>query len=257
MSLFAVGGNLGFACGPLVAAPLVLLLGLPGTLLLAAPAALVALLLQRELPRLRRSRVRVSAARHAEPHEPDLWRPFWRLALLITLRSVVYFGLVTFVPIYFVHQLGASDGEASAVLTAMLFAGAVGTLIGGRLADRLGRRRLLVLSLAPITPLLLAFLASGPLLAAAVLALVGGLVIATFSVTVVMGQEYLPNRIGIASGVTLGAAIGMGGVSASVLGVLADHVGLSPTLDLVAVLPLAVLALAFTLPERVRPLARR
>ena len=94
------------------------------------------------------------------------------------------------------------------------------------------------------------------------LALIGAATIATFSVTVVMGQEYLPSRLGIASGVTLGLAIGFGGLGAAVLGVIADATSLRTALEVVAVLPLPALALAMMLPEgrehlRGRPAARR
>jgi FSR family fosmidomycin resistance protein-like MFS transporter len=85
--------------------------------------------------------------------------------------------------------------------------------------------------------------------AIAALALIGAAAIATFSVTVVMGQEYLPSRLGIASGVTLGLAIGFGGLGAAILGVVADAAGLRTALEVVAVLPLPALALAMALPE--------
>ena len=81
------------------------------------------------------------------------------------------------------------------------------------------------------------------------LALVGAMVVASYTVTVVMGQEYLPNRLGVASGVTLGLAIGMGGVGASILGIVADRFSLDTVMAIVAVLPLAALALTLTLPK--------
>jgi FSR family fosmidomycin resistance protein-like MFS transporter len=70
----------------------------------------------------------------------------------------------------------------------------------------------------------------------------------SFSVSVVMGQEYLPSRLGIASGVTLGLAIGLGGIAAALFGVMADHFGLTPVMWTIAALPLAGLSIAFTLP---------
>jgi MFS transporter, FSR family, fosmidomycin resistance protein len=96
-------------------------------------------------------------------------------------------------------------------------------------------------------------LLSGVGVAIATLTLIGAATVATFSVTVVMGQEYLPNRLGIASGVTLGLSIGIGGLGAALLGVVADAYGLRTALEVVAVLPLPALALALTLPEGRRP----
>jgi FSR family fosmidomycin resistance protein-like MFS transporter len=248
MSIFSVGGNAGFALGPVFVTPLALALGLAGTPLVAVLPAAVAVLLVVALGRLRTFHpVAGSQDAGAEP-QADQWRPFIRLAWAVAARSVVYFGLMTLVPLYFVDELHASAATANTALTAMLAAGAVGTLIGGRLADRFGRRVVLRTSLAVLTPLTFLFLMSGVGVAIVTLALIGAATIATFSVTVVMGQEYLPNRLGIASGVTLGLSIGIGGVGAALLGQVADAYSLRT-----ALLPLPALALAMTLPEGRRP----
>ena len=95
------------------------------------------------------------------------------------------------------------------------------------MVDRIGRRRVLIGSIVAQIPLLLGFmLAPAGSSAGVLLAAIGFVTVMSFSVSVVMGQEYLPSRLGIASGVTLGLAIGMGGVAAALLGVLADHSGL-------------------------------
>src|SRR4051794_22909429 len=131
----------------------------------------------------------------------------------------------------------------------MLIAGALGTLVGGRLVDRIGRRKVLVGSIIAQIPLLTGFLlAPEGVLAAVLLAGIGFVTVMSFSVSVVMGQEYLPSRLGIASGVTLGFAIGVGGIAAALLGLLADHAGLSAVMWTIAALPLAGLAVASTLP---------
>ncbi len=252
MSLFSVGGNVGFALGPVLVTPLVFLLHLPGTLVLVAVPAAAAVVLAHELSRLRGFRPPAPPQRrHGDRvDQPDRWAPFGRLALAVAVRSVSYFGLMTFVPLYFVAQLHTSKGVANGALAAMLGAGAAGTLVGGRLADRYGPRLVFAVSMALATPLTVAFLLSGPGVAIAFLALVGAATIATFSVTVVIGQALLPNRVGVASGVTLGLSIGMGGVGASLLGLLADAHGVRAPLELVAGLPLLTLCLALTLPGR-------
>jgi FSR family fosmidomycin resistance protein-like MFS transporter len=249
MSFFSVGGNAGFALGPVFVTPLALVFGLGGTPLVAVLPAAVAALLVRELARLKGFRPAALGDDDASAAEPDQWRPFMRLSAAVAARSVVYFGLMTLVPLYFVDELDASEATANAALTAMLAAGAIGTLIGGRLADRFGRRVVLRTSMALLTPLIVVFLVSSVGVAIASLALIGAATIATFSVTVVMGQEYLPNRLGIASGVTLGLSIGLGGVGAAILGQVADAYGLRTALEVVALLPLPALLLAMTLPE--------
>jgi MFS transporter, FSR family, fosmidomycin resistance protein len=251
MSFFSVGGNAGFALGPVLVTPLALAFGLGGTPLVAIVPAAVAVLIARELGRLKgfRPAAPAAGADHAGDDQVDQWRPFALLSAAVAARSVVYFGLMTLVPLYFVNELDTTEATANAALTVMLAAGAVGTLIGGRLADRFGRRVVLRTSMAVLTPLMVVLLLGGVGVAIGALALIGAATIATFSVTVVMGQEYLPSRLGIASGVTLGLAIGFGGLGAALLGVLADATSLRTALEVVAVLPLPALALAMALPE--------
>lgn len=248
MSLFSVGGNIGFALGPVLATPLVLAFGLHGTLFLAIPATLMTIVLLHELPRLDTFR-QVAAKRLPKPGVRDRWDAFVRLGAVVATRSFVYFGLVTFVPLYFVAQLHSSKAAGNAALTAMLAAGAVGTLIGGPVADRFGRKPVVVASMAILPPLIVAFVAAGQGLATVLIALIGAATIITFSITVVMGQEYLPGRIGVASGFTLGLSIGFGGVAAPFLGLIADRYGLATTMHVIAALPIAGLLLALTLPR--------
>jgi FSR family fosmidomycin resistance protein-like MFS transporter len=250
MSLFSVGGNAGFALGPILITPAVLVLGLSGTLAVAVLPAIAAVALVFEVPHLRRRTAAAARAGRREAGGRDDWSAFSRLTAAVSVRSGVYFGLQSFVPVWFIHHYGTSEAAGNAALSAMLVAGAAGTLVGGRLVDRIGRRRVLVGSMALQLPLLLAFMAAGGgVLAGVILGAVGFVTIMSFSVTVVMGQEYLPHRLGIASGVTLGFAIGVGGVAAALLGALADHAGLPAVMWTIALLPIAGTALALTLPE--------
>jgi MFS transporter, FSR family, fosmidomycin resistance protein len=250
MSLFSVGGNLGFALGPILVTPLMLAFGLSGTVFILIPTWAAAALLARELPRLRTFRGDVVSGRVQRTEQHEAWGPFALLAAVITLRSFVYFGLVTFIPLYYVHQLHAGKAFGNAALTAMLLGGAVGTLIGGNLADRFGRRAVLTYSMLALPPLIAGFLLSGPALALVFAALAGAATIATFAVTIVMGQEYLPGRLGVASGVTIGLSIGLGGVGAPLLGLVADAQGPRAVFEVIAALPVLALALTFALPRR-------
>jgi MFS transporter, FSR family, fosmidomycin resistance protein len=253
MSFFSLGGNAGFALGPILVTPLVLLLGLHGTLLLAVIPTIVAAVLARDLPRLRavaaEKAAHVARAVAADDRDEDDWDAFARLGGVVALRSCVYFGLQAFIPLWFIHELGTGEGAGNAALTAMLLAGAAGTYFGGRVVDRLGRRRLVVGSTAVTIPVLVALvLAPSPLTAGLLTALAGFLIILTFSVTVVMSQEYLPNRLGLASGVSLGLAIGVGGIAAAGLGLVADAWGLRTVMWLIVALAVPMVVLARTLP---------
>jgi FSR family fosmidomycin resistance protein-like MFS transporter len=250
MSLFSVGGNLGFALGPVLVTPLMLAFGLSGTLFVLIPTMLMAIVLVIELPRLKGFRTDVVAGRVRRGDHPERWGPFTVLAGVIALRSFVYFGLVTFIPLYFVHVLGSGKALGNAALSAMLVGGAFGTLIGGPLADRFGRRAVLIGSMALLPPLVVGFLISGPGPAVAFATAAGAATIATFAVTIVMGQEYLPGRLGVSSGVTIGLSIGLGGIGAPLLGLLADADGLRSVFEVIAVLPLLALLLTLLLPGR-------
>ena len=182
----------------------------------------------------------------------DDWPSFARLGVVIGARTVLFFGLLTFVPLYFVDVLQRSEQAGNTALIVFLAGGAFGTLAGGRLADRVGRRLVVIGSLTVATPLVLLFLALPAAAATPLLFVIGAAVISSFSVTVVMGQEYLPNRIGIASGVTLGLAIGLGGLAAPLLGLLADANGLETALLVAGLMPLVGVAATLTLP-RERP----
>ena len=251
MSFFSVGGNAGFALGPVITTPLVLLFGLPGTLFLLVPAAVMAAVLFLEIPRMRGFQPALEESEDEQPvAEPGHWGPFARMIGVVTIRSFVYFGLVTFVATYYAQVLDTSAAQGNTALAIMLFAGAIGTLTMGPLADRFGRRIVLGASMLLLPPLIFGFTLAGPLAGMVLLALVGAATIGTFGVTLVMSQEYLPGRIGLAAGITIGFSIGLGGIGAPILGSLADARGLTFTMLVIAALPVFGLLLTLTLPRK-------
>ena len=250
MSFFSVGGNAGFALGPVLSTPLVLLFGLPGALFLALPAVAMAAVLFHELPRMLGFKPEAVVSEEDKVGAaPEHWGPFARMIGVVIVRSFVYFGLVAFVASYYERVLDVSPALGNTALTLMLFGGAAGTLTMGPLADRFGRRTILVASMLALPPLVLCFTLAGPFFGMALLVLVGAATVGTFGITVVMGQEYLPGRIGLAAGITMGLSIGLGGVGAPLLGLVADKAGLSFTMLVIAALPGAGLLLALTLPR--------
>jgi FSR family fosmidomycin resistance protein-like MFS transporter len=246
MSLFSIGGNVGYALGPTATTPLVLALGLTGGLLLALPVLAVAGLLLLAVPFLGGFAPEPGASAAASGDD----RP-GALGLLlgvIAFRSVAWFGLITFVPLWEV-SLGHSKAHGSHLLSLMLLTGGLGTLAAGPLADRLGRRPVLVASLLATGPLILVYVLVGGIPGAVALALVGVCVIGTFGVTMVMSQEYLPRRIGMASGLSIGLSIGLGGIAVVGLGALADSIDLRSAMYAAAAAPVAGLVLAALLPS--------
>jgi MFS transporter, FSR family, fosmidomycin resistance protein len=247
MSAFSIGGNVGYALGPIVATPLVVAFGLRGGLLLALPCLAIAAALV-AAARFLAGFVPSAAQRARQAAGEDRRGAMALLLGVIGFRSLAWFGLVTFVPLWEV-SLGHSKSYGNHLLALMLLTGGLGTIVAGPAADRLGRRPVLLASLVATGPLILVFVTVGGIPGAIALALVGVCVIGTFGVTMVMSQEYLPRHIGMASGLSIGLSIGLGGVAAVALGALADAVDLRAALYVCAAAPVVGLALALPLPS--------
>jgi MFS transporter, FSR family, fosmidomycin resistance protein len=261
MSWFSVGGNLGIALGPVVVAPVLIATGLHGTPLLAVPAVLTAALLAVRRPwrrgGLARSRGRPAQTEGArevgggpEPPRRDDWRGFARLTTVVVARSIAYFGVASLLALFVIRRFHEPAAVGSAALTAFVAAGAVGSLTGGWLADRWQRVATVRLGYACAIPALILLAAAPSAAVAFAAAVIFGLALyLPFAVQVTLGQDYLPHRIGTASGVTLGLAISIGGLAAPVFGFLADSHGLRLALASLVLLPVISLVLAFRLRE--------
>jgi FSR family fosmidomycin resistance protein-like MFS transporter len=251
MSYFSVGGNAGFALGPALTAPVIALFGLGASPLLALPGVVMAVVTLRRLPALTASVAPPPEVPRAvvATDEAAAWGPFTRLVGAAVARTAAFFALQAFIPVWVIHHLHGTTGEGDAVLAVMLVAGAAGTLIGGYCADRFGRRSVLVTAMAPLALVLLVLPHTGTVLFVVAVAATGLAIDGPFSTTIVLGQEYLPGRHGLASGITLGLAIGLGGLIAAGLGAVADATSLATTMAILPVFALLALACAVSLPE--------
>jgi FSR family fosmidomycin resistance protein-like MFS transporter len=251
MSLFSVGGMAGFALGPLLITPIMMALGTRGAIVLAIPVLVMALVLIANLGRFTavEPSIRIGVKGRVIVEGEERWSDFIRLIVVVVLRSIAFLGLNTFLPLYWTANLHGSKTGGGLALTALASSVAVGTLIGGRLADRYGRKTVIAGSLGAFVPLLLVFLNSRIVIAAIMLVPIGIAAAAANSVVVVIGQDYLPNRVGLAAGLTLGLSMSVGGVMAPVLGVIADHYGLGTAMFLVALVPALAFAMSLTLHE--------
>src|SRR5579884_2232249 len=246
MSYFNIGGNTGYALGAFATGQLVASLGLWGGLVAMVPVAATAAALLRVAPRL--SRLTPVARPSTEPRGSDDRRAMVLLGGVIALRSVAWFTLLAFVPLWVV-SLGHSKTYGNRLLFLMLLAGALGTLALGPVADRVGLRRTLVVTQALVPPLMLTFIYVGGVAGAFALMLVGVCVVGTFGVTMVLSQLYLPRHVGVASGISVGLSMGIGGVAAVVLGAVADAVDLKTALMISALVPALGVVVCLRLPR--------
>ena len=237
MSVFSVGGGVGYALGPLVVAVVLAPLGLHGTPLIAVVPFVAAAAVVVALRRLHANRPQ--GDHHAgPPPTASEWRPFVVLLAVFCVGNGVTSGLFTFVPLFLVEVRGTSPGTSNVMSSVLLGSAAAGTLLGGIAAQRYGRRIVLLapqLALAAIISFLpgLGYAAMVP-----VVVLTGVAMNANMSLGLVLSQEYLPLRMGLATGLLIGLCGGVGGVIVAGLGLLGDAAGPAAVLYAIAVLPL-------------------
>ena len=248
MSYFAVGGNLGVALGPLIVTGVFAWLGLRGTWLFVLPAVVVGCLVASVIPAIARAQSHLAA----QPAAQTGGAHSRALAVLVgvgALRSMVYGGVLTFVPLYAVNVLHEPVARNGLLLFVFLAAGAAATIAAGHLADRYGTRRTMILSLALAPLALLLYVTTSGLLALLGLALSGAFVIGTFSTMVVLGQECLPSRLALASALMIGFTTGLGSLGVAALGKIADAFGLNAVFWILIAVAVLAFALALALPS--------
>jgi FSR family fosmidomycin resistance protein-like MFS transporter len=239
-AIFTTGGNVGFALGPVVGSLLVLGLGMHATLGLLIPGLLLFLLisfypgdfLKREAVPQEASQGDINEKSYSIP-----WISLIAVCLIVTLRSWVYLSFITYLPMFLQTQ-GVHLKTGSLMLTLFLVGGAAAGLYGGHLSDRVGRRGVIWVShlIYPVLASLM-ILSKGP--SQWIMALTSGAaLLASFSVTIVLAQELLPRHLGLASGLILGLGFGTGGLGTALTGHLADSLGLTNAVWILAFVPL-------------------
>jgi FSR family fosmidomycin resistance protein-like MFS transporter len=244
-AVFIASGNVGWALTPLLFVPVVQHSGLKITPVFAIPGLLISVVLWF----VSRKRDTARETKSKSPILPVLKqnaKELTTILLIVAFRSLTYFSLIAFLPLY-LKQQDVSLVSSSRLVSLMLFTGSIGGLIGGFLADKYGRRYILIVSLTLATPLFYLFLICHGWLSIVFLALAGAFLLATFSVTVTAAHRIISNNTGLASGLMLGVGTGIGGLGVGLMGILADTTGMSVAIYTLICLPLLAGLLGFRL----------
>lgn len=254
VSLFSAGGNLGYAIMPLLVVPVTAIWGLKGMLVFMVPGFIMTLLIYRYAPEAPQSKSRLNLGDLLGDIRSVI-KPLSLVTGVVTMRAWVFFGLITFLPLYFEFRHETPE-VASIHLFILLLFGAIGGLIGGHVSDRYGRKFVLVWSLLLTAPLMYLALSMGGYLEWVLTAMAGAALLASFSPAVLIAQDLIPKNQGMASGIILGFAIGVGGLGVSLTGMVADTYGITAGVFSLVALPVAGFLLALALPGSARPMRR-
>lgn len=260
MGLFSIGGNAGMAVGSIL---MTFLLGLSGgihnTLYFAIPGLLVFVMMAKAMPdfiRVNKEHEAVQAQKTASGSSEKM--SYWALFLVlfyIFLRSSIHSGISTYLPLYFMKFRGFEAVFSSSLVSGFLLGGVAGTYVGSILSDRLGARKILIGSITLSIPAIYGItIATTPIFAMIAVVLAGFFIIGSFATTIIIAQCMMPNNVGMASGLTIGFSIGLGGFGVTILGALADNFGLPIVMQILVWLPVgaALLATQIPIPKQLR-----
>ncbi|TRM11733.1 MFS transporter [Lentibacillus cibarius] len=244
-SIYQVGGNTGQALAPVITAFVLVPLGQFGVIWFTAVAGLAVIFLiyiARWYASMTPAVAKKEKPEQSEKVNKNVSRAIRHalvvLVFIIFARTWYAKAISNFYAFYAIENYGLSIAESQYYIFTFLLMGAIGTFLGGPLADRFGKKNVILFSLLAASPLALLLPHVGATGAIILLGLLGLIVMSSFSVTVVYAQELVPGNIGAMSGLTVGLAFGMGAIGSVALGSLIDFIGLTPTMVVISLLPL-------------------
>jgi MFS transporter, FSR family, fosmidomycin resistance protein len=254
-SIFQVGGNAGTSLGPLLAAIIIVPRGQHSVGWFSVVALLAIVVLFNVGHWYKRNLSRLKPAAHSKarvgPSVASRKGVVWALAILIALMFSKFFylsSMTNYFTFYLIGKFHLSVQEAQLHLFLFLFSVAAGTIIGGHLGDRFGRKYVIWGSILGVAPFTLMLPYASLLWTDALIVAIGLILSSAFSAILVYAQDLVPGKVGLVSGLFFGFAFGMGGIGSAVLGGLADHTSINFVFLVCSFLPLIGLLTAF-LPE--------
>ena len=252
IAMFMLGGNGGFAVGPILAAVVLGWMGIRGTAVLGLIGLLIAPFLYFLTGRAQKQGdVKKQASWRIELNPMFTTTAVVALILVMSLRAMSQQSFSSFTPQFFVDIAGFSKTQASALSSVMLFVLAFGTLVGGVLADRIGGAKVMAVSMLVSAPLMATMFLLGDWRAFWIAPFLGFASGAAWPPMLVMAQSLFPKNAGVGSGVALGFVFAMGGIGLQITGWLAEpeHLGLLTSMLILSVVPLITAVLVMWLPN--------
>ncbi len=250
-SLFQVGGNAGSAIGPLLAALIIVPHGQPAIMVFSVIALVGVIILyqvgkwqRRNSHRLLRKIPGTAHARSPYPRRTVV-TALSVLILLVFSKYIYLASLTSYYTFYLMDRFGLSEKTSILLLFLLLLSVAVGTMLGGSIGDRYGRKRVIWASILGVAPFSLALPHAGLFMTGVLSVFIGLILASAFSAILVYAQELLPGNVGMVAGLFFGLAFGTAGVGSAVLGAVADHTGINWVFHLCAYLPLIGLLTVF------------
>lgn len=260
MGIFSIGGNAGMAVGSIL---MTFLLGLVGgihnTVYFVIPGLLVFGLMNKCMPDYQR--VNIEHATNQAQKQADgtaekiSYFSLFLILFYIFMRSSIHSGISTYLPLFFMNFRGFAPFFASSLVSGFLLGGVAGTYVGSVLSDKLGARKILLGSISLSIPAIYAItVAATPWQAMTAVVTAGFCIIGSFATTIILAQCMMPNNVGMASGLTIGFSVGLGGFGVTILGFLADNYGLPFVMQLLVWLPIvaAVVATQIPIPKKLQ-----
>jgi len=250
VSIWGLGGNLGYSLGPLLGALLLTTVGANGTPYLMIPVFLIVaffLLLRREyyyLPKPKKSSSSMLSKVRGAP-----WNQLISIGIATATMSMAIHVVTSFLPLY-IDKLGYRPGVSGILLTAYLGLGSLGAILGGWLSDRIGRKPIMFVCLALYIPLILGFLFLPGILSFVLFAIAGFFILAPVTLAQVLTQDLSPSNIGLMSGFSLGVSFVMGGLSGFIFGAIADAFSLKVSLSWASLLVIISIAATIFIKEK-------
>ncbi len=253
MGFFGAGGNIGFAAGPIILVAAMALFGMKGTAVFALIGIVVSVVILASLkkmnPVIEGHRAR-QESKKVTGESGDDWSGFIRSMVVVFGRSVVHYGLLIFIPLYWIAVFMQTEAAGSSVLSLLSGVSIVATIVGGHVADLFGLRKTVRIAMFAFLPLLIVLMLTKSALVGTILIIpIAFCLNGPYGAMLALGQQCLPNKVGLASGISLGLSVSIGGMFSPVIGKVADLFGLNMAFYLIIAVVLLMIIFSILLPK--------